>query len=304
MRIRRADIARGARLTLAGALILLAVPPLAAQTAPPAGMSVTVVKAARTCFADRVQVSGHVVPRDEVLVRPDAEGLRVAQVLVEEGDAVTAGQVLARLSPPDPQATQGTRVSVQAPVPGIVSHKSVIIGVMASAKADPLFRIVANGEVELDVQIPAKYLPLVVAGQSATMEIIGVGAVTGKVRFVSLGLDPVTQLGQARLFIGNDQRLRVGAFGRANIEAGRSCGPSIPQSAILYGAEGAVVQVVRDDRIETRRVRVGLTAGNDAEIREGVSEGDTVVARAGAFLREGDRVRPVPRDEAAATARR
>jgi hypothetical protein len=32
------------------------------------------------------------------------------------------------------------------------------------------------------------------------------------------------------------------------------------------------------------------------EIREGVSEGDIVVARAGALLREGDPVRPVTSD--------
>jgi hypothetical protein len=61
----------------------------------------------------------------------------------------------------------------------------------------------------------------------------------------------------------------------------------------LYGPGGAVVQVVRDGRIETRGVSVGLLAAGQAEIREGLSEGDMVVARAGAFVREGDRVRPV-----------
>ena len=83
------------------------------------------------------------------------------------------------------------------------------------------------------------------------------------------------------------------AVARANVEVGRSCGSTIPLSAVLYGPEGAVVQVVRDDRVETRRVRVGLLAGGNAEIREGLNEGDMVVSRAGAFLREGDRVRPI-----------
>ena len=53
------------------------------------------------------------------------------------------------------------------------------------------------------------------------------------------------------------------------------------------------MQTVRDGRIETRRVSVGLLAAGQAEIREGLSEGDMVVARAGAFVRDGDRVRPV-----------
>jgi len=54
-----------------------------------------------------------------------------------------------------------------------------------------------------------------------------------------------------------------------------------------------VVQVVRRHRVETRRVEVGLMSGGQIEIRDGLVEGDVVVARAGALLREGDPVRPV-----------
>jgi hypothetical protein len=69
-------------------------------------------------------------------------------------------------------------------------------------------------------------------------------------------------------------------------------------SAILYGPQGSVVQVVRNNRVETRRVRVGLLTGKDVEIREGLAVGDIVVARAGAFLREGDLVRAFVEDVA------
>jgi hypothetical protein len=54
-----------------------------------------------------------------------------------------------------------------------------------------------------------------------------------------------------------------------------------------------VVQVVRRERVETRRVEVGLLSGGLVEVRQGLAEGDVVVARAGALLREGDPVRPV-----------
>ena len=53
------------------------------------------------------------------------------------------------------------------------------------------------------------------------------------------------------------------------------------------------MQVVRDHRVETRLVKVGLAAGALAEVREGLSEGDLVVARSGTFLRDGDAVRPL-----------
>ena len=66
-----------------------------------------------------------------------------------------------------------------------------------------------------------------------------------------------------------------------------------PITAVLYGPAGTVVQVVRRARIETKRVEVGLMSGGQVEIRDGLQEGDIVVARAGALLREGDPVRPV-----------
>ena len=51
----------------------------AAGPSDPATMAVSVVKAKSACFVDSLQLSGYVVARDEVLVRPDVEGLQVAQ---------------------------------------------------------------------------------------------------------------------------------------------------------------------------------------------------------------------------------
>jgi multidrug efflux pump subunit AcrA (membrane-fusion protein) len=62
---------------------------------------------------------------------------------------------------------------------------------------------------------------------------------------------------------------------------------------VLYGGAGTVVQVVRRQRVETKRVEVGLMSGGQVEIRDGLAEGDMVVARAGALLREGDPVRAI-----------
>jgi HlyD family secretion protein len=57
------------------------------------------------------------------------------------------------------------------------------------------------------------------------------------------------------------------------------------------------VQVVHDERIESRIVTTGLRSEGNVEIRQGIVEGDMVVARAGAFLRDGDRVKSVVVDD-------
>lgn len=59
--------------------------------------SVTVVRAAPSDLLETVQLTGTVVARDEILVGPEVEGLRIVEVLADEGDQVKKGQVLARL---------------------------------------------------------------------------------------------------------------------------------------------------------------------------------------------------------------
>src|SRR5438105_10984790 len=102
--------------SLAAILLALATPALAAEEPDaPKGAAVTVLKAAKSCFADIVDVSGIVIAREETAVRPERPGAKVAEIMAEPGDTVTAGQALARLT-----AADGSSVQVQAPVAGLI----------------------------------------------------------------------------------------------------------------------------------------------------------------------------------------
>jgi hypothetical protein len=153
------------------------------------------------------------------------------------------------------------------------------------------------GDLDLLADVPAKAASRLSVGQTAKIRVAGVNELPGKVRLVSTTIDPTTQLGKVHIAPEHNSLLRVGAFGRATVTVGQACGVAVPLSALLFGPDGSVVQTIRDDRVETRRVTIGLFAQNDAQIREGLTEGDTIVVRAGAFLRDGDRVRTVVADE-------
>lgn len=269
--------------------------PAASPGPPPAeSMAVSVVTAKNACFRDSLQVTGSIVARDEVLVRPGQEGLQVAAILAEDGAAVRAGQPLAQLARPDWLPGAPARATLTSPADGTLLYRRLAVGMPASAQGEPMFRIVRNGELELLVGLPQDALSKVKPGQTARIELLDSSQASGAVRTILPQIDSLTQVGQARIEIRGGSGARPGAFATATIDLGESCGVAVPLSAILYGPQGAVVQVVRDNRIETRRVGVGLFAGLDAEIREGLAAGDIVVARAGSFLREGDLVRPTP----------
>lgn len=366
------------------ALMLLVHPALAVQE--PVPPSVTVVRAVHGPIAERVVVTGTLVPREEVLVSPQVEGLAIIEILAEEGDAVQAGQVLARLSREtvetalmqnaaqalrtdaataqarasvvEAQATRAqadlalartrdllatgnaarevfetrdaaariaaarieaatnalraaeadralaeaqrrelqvrlARTELRAPVAGVVSRRAARLGAVVMGAGDPLFRIIEGGAVELEADVPETSLARLRPGQPAGIEVVGMPR-TGRVRLVSPEVSRTTRLGRVRVSLeGEAGGLPVGGFARATVETARRDGVLAPLSAVLFQADGPVVQVVRGGMVETRRVEVGLRDSKQAEIVSGLAEGEDVVAVSGSFIRGGDRVTPV-----------
>lgn len=260
----------------------------------PPVMTVSVVKAKTQCFADLARLDGRFVAREEILVRPEYEGLLLAQILVEDGATVAAGQPIAQLVRPDWLPGLPAKTTMTASAPGLIAYSRLAIGMPASARAEPMFRIIRNGELELVVDAPLPALGRIKPGQIAQVEALDGAEFAGAVRQILPEIDPMTQQGRVRIQLSSAPELKPGAFATATIDAGQSCGAAAPLSAILYGPQGALVQVVRDNRVETRQVTLGLFDGVDAEIRQGLAPGDLVIARAGAFLREGDLVRTAP----------
>ncbi len=246
------------------------------------------LKAAKHCFGDIVEVTGIVLAREESAVRPDRPGLKVAEILTEPGDTVTAGQTLARLTLPE-----GGTINIQAPVAGVISASSAVVGAMASGRGEALFSIIVRSEFDLVGMVPMQDIARLKADQTARIKIVGAGEVDGKVRRMAPTIEPNSQLGQVFIAVTGNRRLLINSSGRALIKTGQSCGVAVPLTAVLYGPAGTVVQVIRRARVETKRVEVGLMSGGQVEIRDGLNEGDVVVARAGALLREGDPVRAV-----------
>jgi RND family efflux transporter MFP subunit len=163
---------------------------------------------------------------------------------------------------------------------------------MASPQGEPLFAILVDNEVELEAEIPSIHVSKLKSGEIARVSVDGGAERAGKVRLVAPDIDQKSQLGKVRLAVGTDSSLRLGMFARATIDARRSCGVAIPRNAVDYRIEGTSVRVVRDKTVEMRRVVVGLSSDDNVEIRQGLNEGDMVVANAGTSLHDGDKINP------------
>lgn len=296
---------------LAGAVAVTTVAAVhAADKDAPVAAIVQVAKATQACFADVIRVNGFLVPRAEAMTSLDMEGYQITETLARDGERVSANQVLARATrlpaevpaPPAPPPPPGTPVPpatvvLRAPVAGLIFRSTVTNGAVMSARSQPMFLIAVNGELELEGDIPSVHVAKVKVGQAVRVDTDLTRDVSGKVRRVSAEINQITQLGRVRISLDADPSLRLGTFARGTIDAARSCGISVPRSAVLNRTDGTSVLVVRNGIVQTQKVKPGILADNTVEIREGVGENELVVAHAGASLRDGDKVSTVLVDE-------
>lgn len=160
---------------------------------------------------------------------------------------------------------------------------------------EPLFRLISNGAVELEADVPEAQLARLRPDQTARLRVAGMEqAVPAVVRLVAPEVSRTTRLGRVRLAVDAVPGLVIGGFGRADVEVARHVDVVVvPLSAVLFRESGPRAQVVVDNVVQTRPLTVGLRADRRAEIVRGVAEGEQLVAVSGTFVRDGDRVTPV-----------
>lgn len=189
------------------------------------------------------------------------------------------------------------RTTIRAPTAGMVSRRTARLGAVVGMGGDPLFRLIADGAVELEAAVPETRLVQLHPGQPATLTAAG-GAAPAHVRLVAPEVSQATRLGRVRIAPDAGAPGVIGSFARASVEVARQTGVVVPLSAVLFDPDGAHVQVVRDGKIETRAVTVALRNAGRALLGTGVQDGEAVVAVSGTFVRDGDRVTAIPAAQA------
>lgn len=189
--------------------------------------------------------------------------------------------------------TQLSQATIRAPVGGMITSRSVTKGQIISAGTE-LFRMVRNGRLELDAQVPETELGLIRAGQSATVTSSEAGQTTGSVRIVTPEVNATTRLGLARISLAPGAQLRPGMFARADIAVGDQPATTVPTGSVLYRENKPGVFVLNGDS-SVHFQPVTILSRTDAQTAvSGVNVGVRVVVDGAGFLNEGDRVNVAP----------
>jgi RND family efflux transporter MFP subunit len=222
-------------------------------------------------FVSKADVERRVAARDAALAR-----VRVAQA--------NLGQSRARIG----------RLDVRAPAAGLVLTRSVEPGQIVGPGSGALFRIARGGQFEMMARLPESDLLALNAGVPAQVTPVGSAKTyQGSIWQVSPIIDPATRQGVARIAVPYDRDLRPGGFATANITAGSTDAPMLPESAVLNDSQGSYVYIVdKDNAVRRRPVKVASVTDTGVVVGEGLNGTERVVLSAGPFLTEGEKIRP------------
>ena len=189
---------------------------------------------------------------------------------------------------------QSGRLNIVAPAAGLVLERRVEPGQVVSGGSGVLFRIAKGGEMELRAQLGQADLAQISPGVTAQVTPVGSTHVyTGQVWQRAPVIDPLSRQGVAKIALAYAPDLPPGGFASAVIKSGTVVAPMLPESAILSDNKGSYVYVVgKDNKVQRRPVTTGLITNQGIAIVAGLQGDERVVQRSGAFLNDGDAIKP------------
>jgi RND family efflux transporter MFP subunit len=193
---------------------------------------------------------------------------------------------------------------VTAPFTGVITKRYADKGSMIQAgtasqtQAMPVVRLSENSLLRLILPVPESAVPTIHIGQQVEVRVPTLKrSFPGLVARFSDKLAMDTRTMDTEVDVPNPSLVLIpGMYAEVNLTLDRRDHVlAIPVQAVDVaegGAEGDVMVVTPNNRVETRKIALGLETANLVEVRSGLNEGDLVVMSGRSGLAPGQEVKP------------
>ena len=184
---------------------------------------------------------------------------------------------------------------LRSPINGFVTARNFDVGDMFAMSA-PLFTVQQVIPVKLLVGISESEYTKVKKGDtvSITVDALPGRSFTGKVNRLYPTINAATHTFSAEVLVGNaDQALRPGMYARVSVNFGTSHRIVLPDRCIVKqeGTGQRFVYVLKsDDTVSYVPVTLGKHTGFEYEVIDGIQEGELIVQKGQAALKDGVKV--------------
>ncbi len=194
--------------------------------------------------------------------------------------------------------------SVTAPFDGVVTKRYADTGSMIQAgtssnsQAMPLVRLSENNLLRLILPVPESAVPTVHIGQQVQVRVPTMNRdFPGKVIRFSDKVNVATRTMDTEVDVQNaDLVLIPGMYAEVHLTLDRrNRAITVPIAAVDLGGDttsGQVVVITPDNRVENRKVQIGLETADKVEVKSGLKDGEMVVTGSRSGLQPGQEVRP------------
>jgi multidrug efflux system membrane fusion protein len=251
----------------------------------------------------------------------------IQQISVRAGDAVRAGDVLARLDDRDQRAeydrakadydryknllqkeavtraefdaiqsryrTAEANLSyakITAPFDGVIGQKLCDLGDLASP-GKALFVVEQPSDFRLETQVPERFASVIGVGRNVHVVIDATGEkCDGSIAEVDPAGDPASHTFVVKIDLQCQQPVKSGQFGRARLLVGERTGLFVPKTAVHERGQLTYVWVATDGAARMRLVKPGGGYADRVELLAGAQPGDRVIVSAEGELNDGQRV--------------
>ena len=191
---------------------------------------------------------------------------------------------------------------ITAPFPGVVTQRYANLGTLmqagtsSSTQAMPLVTLSEDDRFRLVIPVPETYVHYIHVGDPVNVNVPSLNRTfPGKVTRFSVDVREDTRTMHTEVDVENPQRVLLpGLYAEATITLEQKKDAiSLPLQAVNQENGQTTVDLVdSSNKIEERKVVLGIQTATDAEVLSGLQQGDMVVVSDRSSLKPGEQVQP------------
>lgn len=182
---------------------------------------------------------------------------------------------------------------IKAPFDGILGLKDISVGMLAQP-GQLITTIDDDSVMKLDFSVPEIFLSTLKKGViiEASTEAYPEKIFNGMINSVDSRIDPVTRSIQARAIIENvDGLLKPGLLMQVELQKNPRQSLLVPEETVISDGHDNYVFVVNEEnpnlKAERRKIKIGSRRLGEAEIIEGLTEGEKIITQGTLRLKDG-----------------
>lgn len=281
-------------------LIAALIPKKKSQIVDSAGVEET-VHSVRTQVIERqdlqeyLTMNGNVQSNNTISVYPENAG-RILRVFVTLGSTVRRGDQIALIDPSSPGSYYAAS-PVIAPISGTITSLPLTVGTSVTTST-AVAQIGDITELQIKANVPERDIAVLKIDLKADVTFVAYGNEVFKAHVIRVSpiVDETSRSKEIYLaFDTEDSRINAGMYPKVKLYT--TVHPDaivIPYDSVSTQDDKSYVYIVNEDEtVSARNVAIGVNVDGNAEILEGLSEGEKIVVSGIQSLQDGSKIKEV-----------